>query len=259
MTLSNINTASILSTPLAVGRTIHSRLGLLATTLVMGFAPETACAAEVLVIYDSLDNETGHIALVLKRQGHTVVLSDTDETGYDGTNPSPYNFDVVVHLDGSTAEDEMPTAGQEELLAFVQDGGGYLHTEWLSFEVHQGRMLAMQELILFDFLEGAGNRGLVYSEVAAQAGHPILANTPATFWVYGLGYSRVKARVDPLEPITVLMTDDDGNDAIAVREYGAGRIVGFHLTPNWMATFGGPYTDPDIKQLVVDAVEWLAP
>ena len=66
------------------------------------------------------------------------------------TNPSPDAFDVVIHLNGSTYSTQMPVTGQQALVDFVNDGGGYLGFEWSAYEVENNRMLAMQDLVLLD-------------------------------------------------------------------------------------------------------------
>lgn len=57
----------------------------------------------------------------------------------------------------------------------------------------------------------------------------------------------------------VLARDDQGNDAIAVREYQLGRIVGFHHGGNWSLMAGqnvNPLDTSEARRLIVDSVRW---
>ena len=53
------------------------------------------------------------------------------------------------------------------------------------------------------------------------------------------------------------MTDNGGNDAVAVRQYGAGRIVGFNHAGNYAAS-DNTLSNSNIQQLYIDAVKWAA-
>ena len=57
------------------------------------------------------------------------------------------------------------------------------------------------------------------------------------------------------EPAVVLARDQSGNDAIAVREHGLGRIVNFHHGGNWegAATI---FDSKEARRLFVDSVRW---
>jgi hypothetical protein len=70
------------------------------------------------------------------------------------------------------------------------------------------------------------------------------------------GISEDSARYFSTDPCQVLMTDNYGNDAVVVREYMAGRIVGFHHAGNYGGY--GPLGDANMLQLFVDAAAWAA-
>ena len=47
---------------------------------------------------------------------------------------------------------EMPLAGQQALVNYVQGGGAHLGTEWNSYEMtYANRLSAMRDLVLFDY------------------------------------------------------------------------------------------------------------
>ncbi len=209
-------------------------------------------ATSVLIIWDIITDGTQALKSALESAGMTVTLSATREDSYDGTNPAPCAFDAVIHLNGTTFEDEMPVAGQNALAAYVQAGGGFLSSEWNAYQVGRGQMTAMRDLILFDRVSGSGGT-ITVTETAAQAGHPILANVPSSF-SFNSSYNTGYIHPFSTNPATVLMTDQQGNDAVAVREFGAGRIVGFHHAGN----YAGLTTlfDANVQQLFIDGVLW---
>jgi len=208
---------------------------------------------DVLLIWDVDNTDTQALVAALEAEGMTVTLSDTDETGYTGMNPSPLGFDVVIHLNGSTYATEMPAAGQIELDAFVSLGGGFISGEWNAYQVGKGEMLDMTDLILFERTSGSSTT-LTLSDVVGQETHPILANVPSSFSFYAAHNVGAVATFGYDEPV-VLMQDGGGNDAVAVREWGQGRIVGFHHAGNNIA---GVLSDANVQQLYIDGTYWAA-
>ena len=230
----------------------HLRL-VVAAVLAAVLSPTAALAqADVLLIWDEYSADTMALETALISAGHSVTLSDTTETDYDGTNPSPTGFDVVVHLNGMTHATDMDTGGQNALVTFVQAGGGFIHTEWNAYEFMYGRMAYMEDLTLFE--RDSGQEGSITVDVDPnQASHPVVANVPLQFTLTG-GQNEGYARTFGVDPVQVLATDQDGYDAIAVREWGAGRIVGFHHAGNYGGY--GTLTYADVQQLYIDAVTW---
>ena len=224
--------------------------------LTVALAPSAASAVSVLIIYDVTGNDTPALQSALSSAGLTVTLSSVPEGSWTGSNPSPWGFDVVIHLDGETYDDEMPLSGQNELVSYVQSGGGFIHGEWNAYQIDDlGEMSAMEPLTLIQRSDG-DTASFTLFDVAAQAGHPILANVPSSFAVPTAGISEGPARYFSTDPSTVLMTDSAGNDAVVVREYMAGRVVGFHHAGNYGGY--GPLGDPNMLQLYVDSALWAA-
>ncbi|MBS1150284.1 MAG: hlyA 2 [Myxococcaceae bacterium] len=227
---------------------------ILASSLFLTLAsPSLAAAPRVLLIWDVKSQQTEALARSLKDGGSVVVFSDTDEIHYDGKNPSPADFDVVVHLNGTTHHAEMTLVGQQALTRFVREGGGYLGHEWNAYELSCGRMQTMRPLILFD--RTSGYMVPIVLKKAEQAGsHPVVWEVPQVFTMTG---SSNIGRVHKFEqePAIVLARDQQGNDAIAVREYGLGRVVNFHHGGNWegAATI---FDSKEARRLFVDSVRW---
>ncbi len=233
---------------------------IIAIALIAFFALQNSGMAQnVLIIWDDVvtNPNTQSLKTALQNAGMTVTMSATDEISYDGTNPPLAGFDAVIHLNGTTYGTEMLAAGQNAIVSFVQDSGGiFLGSEWNAYEITLGRMLAMQDLILFDRIT-AGVAPSSYIEVPAQASHPILANVPATFPITYDNTNDDSLHFFPINPSTTLMKDDLGRDVIAVRYFGSGRVVGFYHTGNYLGD--SILSNTNIQQLYIDAILWANP
>ena len=209
---------------------------------------------KVLIIWDNSASNSNTLSLksALESAGITVTLSSASETSYDGTNPSLSSYDAVIHLNGTSYDSDMPSAGQNALVAFVQTQGGlYIHSEWNVWAVaNRSHYSNMSELIIFNY-SGYGSGSNTYTEVNAQSGHAILVDVPSSFSV-NCGYNNGTAKSFDSNPVTVLMTDNS-NDGIAIREYGNGKIMGMSHSGNWNY---GTLSDSNIQQLYVNAINW---
>ncbi len=132
---------------------------------------QIADAANVLIIYDSLSSNTTSLQSFLNSNGHTADLSSTVESQYNGSNPSLSSYDVVLHFNGDSYSSPMPSGGQSALVNFVNAGGGYIGTEWLSYE--ESSHTTMLDLILLDRSSGSTNQ-TTWTVASGQASHPVL-------------------------------------------------------------------------------------
>ncbi len=209
---------------------------------------------DVLLIWDSMTGGTTALETALTGAGANVTLSTTSESSYDGTNPPLTGFHAVIHLNGSSYGSEMPAAGQIAISDFVHSGGGYIHGEWNAYQIGNGQMLTMQPLTLFD--RNSGSEGaLTIDLVPGMETHPVVANLPLSF-SFQTGRNEGPAHVFASHPVEVLAVDNLGSDAVAVREWGDGRVVGFNLAPNYGSY--NPLADANVQQLYIDAVFWVA-
>jgi len=208
----------------------------------------------VLIIYDTAGDSTPSLVNALTNAGHTVTLSSGNELSYNGTNPSPVGFGAVIHLNGDTYSSQMPIAGQNALVSYVQGGGGFIHGEWNAYEIRNGRMTAMTNLTLTSRTSGAESP-ITVTTTASGAGHPVMAGVSSS-WTLSGGYNIGPARGFSSEPSTTLATDASGSAAVVVRDYQGGRIVGFHHAGNY-----SNYTtlaNANVQQLYINAVTWAS-
>ena len=211
--------------------------------------------ASVLIIWDINNGGTLALSNALATSGISVTMSATPENWYNGANPSPEPFSAVIHLNGTTYGEDMPLAGQIALSNYVAGGGGYIQNEWDAFEFDLGWMAHMRDLILFTRVDQGTEGGVTQTVVPAQAGHPVLAGIPASF-TYRTAFNYGPARTFTTNPVTVLMRHGQ-YDAVAVREFGLGRVVGFKHAGNYEsgANFN-TLSDGNVQQLYINAVRW---
>lgn len=210
---------------------------------------------EVLLIWDVMTLGTPGLVDALEDAGLSVTYSDTDENSFDGSNPSLADYDAVVHLNGTTYSSNMPVAGQQALVDFVNAGGGYVHTEWNAYEVRStsgsGTMASIQALARSSGEEGYGQSYTVSTT------HPVVANVPSTFSTVGYCGGNVGTATNGA---TAIATEAAFGDAVAVNEVGAGRVVGFAHAANYANDDVDPseycLADPNLLQMMVDGVYW---
>jgi hypothetical protein len=215
----------------------------------------TLSATEVLVITDRTGPGIDALSAGLTAHGLHVVVSPTLQAAFDGSSPSLAGFQVVVHVNGSSLGEPMPFAGQQALDAFVRAGGGFVQAEWNALEYSMGYLGGMRELTLFDPNGQMPLAKLPLTAVAGEEGHPVLADLPfalkfSTAWTGGIAHPFSS------QPVEVLMRDAWGNDAVATRAYGSGRIVGFEFAARGddATTLG----EPLVQQLYANAVRWAS-
>jgi hypothetical protein len=216
--------------------------------LVLGEVNQSA-----LVIWDVLNNGTALLVGALETAGFAVTLSSTSEVTYDGTNPDPRDFGVVVHLNGTTYATPMPVEGQLALVDYVNLGGGFIHGEWNAYEISIGRMLAMQDITLLQRFSGTCATTTLET-IPSMSAHPVLTGIPASFTIDG-AFNVGAARFFDSD---VLMTAPGLGDAVVAREVSAGRVVGFAYAGNYDDGFcvNTPFSEPEILQLYVNAALW---
>lgn len=222
-------------------------------TAVAAVVGTTVLAQNVLIIYDDLPTNTNTLSLqtALINAGYNADISAVSESAWDNTNPSLSTYDAVIHLNGTTYSNEMPTAGQNALVDFVENNSGaYVHFEWNAYQIGNSQMLAMQDLVLFDRFSGSTG-SLTYTKVTAQANHPVLVNVPDSFQIYG-GSNVGNLHVFSTDPSLLLMTEGS-NDALAIREFGSGHVLGFHHAGNYSGT---PLADVNVQEIIINFVAY---
>jgi len=205
--------------------------------------PHTLSATRVLVIGDG--GTESDVIPILTGAGYQVTLV-ADDAVWNGSNPSPDAFGTVVLLDGIDFGDDMPVAGQQALLDFVRGGGGVVVTEWISYEVSQGRYASMRPLV--PITRATGVTGLFSYTVVAS--HPVTEGVSPTFAV------TAAVTRGTVNSGTTLVRLSTGDPAVVVKDEGLGRVAAFAIAGNYNGR--RPFLSTDVRRLLLNAVSWTS-
>ena len=202
---------------------------------------------DILVIKDG--STEFDIANILRAEGMSVDIANVMDHQWDGTNPSPYNYETVIVPDGfSDWSLGMPVQGQNTLVNYVNDGGGVIITGWVHYEFLGGRYQNMGDLILLRRTGGS----VAAEQYTVVQNHPVTENLPNNFQVPQHGIDQCN-----LHSGMTVITGSVAGQAVAVKEYGDGRIVDFSMCGNYDNLH--PFTaSNELKQLLIDSVRWTA-
>lgn len=212
---------------------------------------------KVLLLVDA--NTAGTTALVnaIVAAGYTVTVRPPPEYTWDGTNPPLTDFHCVIHLNGATYWAPLPVAAQTALVNFVQNGGGFIGSQWNGYERATGQQVDMNDLVLqlWPFPDNCGGCTMTWTVVSGQEGHPVLAGIPGSFTFFADGHDAGSQVVFGVNPSTVLMRSPGGGPAVLVRQFGSGRVVNFSHAANYGS--GNTLQDPNIQKLYINALAWM--
>jgi hypothetical protein len=194
------------------------------------------------------------LVTALTTAGNTVTVRPPPEYTWDGTNPALTNFGCVIHLDGATPYNGFPSAGQTAMVNFVQNGGGFISSGWLGYEVVANLSPLMREIAL----QGAGNGiGAGNATYTRLVDHPVLTGIPNSFTVATEGDEAGPIFTYASNPVLKIMSSTSGEAGIYVRDVGTGRAVKFSFMAHWSgATQGLPFQNVNVQNLFVNAVRW---
>ncbi|MDH5603507.1 MAG: HYR domain-containing protein, partial [Cyclobacteriaceae bacterium] len=179
----------------------------------------------VLILYDVINSNTESLKKAIEDAGHFATYSNVPEYQFNGTNPSLDNFDVVIHLAGTSYSLSIPQSGQEALLDFViQKGKTYITEEWSAYRIDAlGQHQSLKDITVLK-----RNSGIVinatYTVNNTHANNPILQGIPSSFTLPSGGTNIGNIRDFQTNPPKVLMTFEYG-DALAVRYFDSGGMA----------------------------------
>jgi len=234
----------------------------------------SAHAHNVLVLWDDDDNtvsnrpplaseldpRTQALVAAFEAEGMSVRFSNRTQGLYNANAPSPIGFDAVVHLNGNEdVFNVMPASSVVNLVNYVQNlGGGFITSEntqlQLDLPLGLGLTQAANDLSLITRSGGRPMQPMTVSKLPAQAGHPLLQGLPDSFTFEATRLSGGTVKQFSGDPALALMNDELGSVALAVREYGLGRIVSMHHGGNFSG--GTALEDPNVQHMYINAIRW---
>ncbi len=209
---------------------------------------------------DMLNANTKALVRAMTNAGISVTYSANTQGRWTGFNPMPDSFDAVVHLNGGGPNSYiLPVSAVTRLVQYVRDeGGAYVGSENNAAQMaippqFGGLSSAMWDLTVIDRMRGWGVTDITVTKIPDQADHPVLRNLPDAFVFRSGRKEGLILSFDPW-PAVPLMTDGWGNHAVAVREFGAGRVVSFHHTGNTAGA--STLSNVHVQRLYINAVLW---
>jgi fibronectin type 3 domain-containing protein len=206
-------------------------------------------APKVLILRDYYSED--YLRPILEAAGMNVTISDDVASSWNGTNPSAKDFDVII-FSGNDYYNNMSTEAQNSIVAFVNNGGGLLTSEWITYgRNYYNNFSEMDSLLLYEPSQWNYNYG---DQTFTKIGnHPITMDLPATFYVNYYHSGNIGGIKDGA---TSILSGNWLPNAVAVKQYGKGRIVQFAI--DGYSFVDMCQTDSAIKKLFINSVNWAA-
>ena len=217
---------------------------------------EQASGSSVLILDDAFGCE---VADFLESQGHEVTSVYYPD--WDGTNPSPSTYDLVLLLNGEVYDYELGDNSSSEaystLNSYVESGGTFLLTEWTAYDMANGVKLGLEPLVPFvtESYVGYDYSG-TYTKIGAS---PLVQGIPESFdAVVDADGGVCIGLKDGAEPLMARQFDyaepppcPDENPGLVLHRIGEGTVI-------WINSDLGhednlPATEP-LLQIVANAV-----
>jgi PEP-CTERM motif len=227
-----------------------------ATLLTAGAFILPAAHAGVSVYVTSSGNATADAALVssLTGFGNTVTLG-VEYTAFDGTQSLAGIQTVYFQPTYNWASGDMPAAGQNALVSFVNGGGGLVTAEWLVWKVASSsstQLTAIAPLLpivptsSFDST-ATGSFGVTTANATLNAGLPSSFSTPLE------SIGGTQTQFTTLRPGATSYYANNGFIGVAGTTSGAGRVLSFN-TVNGQ----GQVADANFGRLLSNSMTWAA-
>ena len=199
-----------------------------------------AIGSGVLIIGDGRTEFS--IDSILAGQGISSTIVPMDNV-YNGNNPSPTGYSAVVLCDGfSGYETDMPTAGQQALVDYVQAGGQLIIMEWVAYEIEYGRYTTLAPLV--PVLRSSGMTGIETYTVVARG--PITQGIDSVFSV-NTGTNVGTARFG-----TVLVRGSVGGDVVVLNNVGSGQVIQFASAGDYLDRY--PFSGPNMRKMLLNSL-----
>lgn len=102
--------------------------------ILLSFMHIQAIAGSVLILDDDYGDE---VSQHLQSAGHTVTSVASYD--WDGTNPAPNDFDLVLLLNGDEYgydfDEDADSPAYDILIEYVESGGTFMFTEWTAYDM----------------------------------------------------------------------------------------------------------------------------
>jgi hypothetical protein len=226
-------------------------------------ATAAASAANVYVFSTGNANIDAAYVNTLTAQGHSPVIG-AQWSAFDGTvDLSGYQAVFMNH--GSNwggSSQQVPVAGQQQLIDFVNAGGGLITTEWVIFNngVSGGNAYSTLLPILPATYGGTWNSIASTTLTQITPDSVLNANLAASFTVPNVSYSGNETRLQAKPGATVFYQSSNMSSGSVVNagvsgwQVGQGRVISFSTMPGIASM-----ADANYAELMGNSVDWVIP
>ena len=205
---------------------------------------------KLMIVWDAKTEALSQLVTKIRGAGVEVVYSSLDETQFAGAGLD--QTEAVLHLNGRSFGTEMPMAGQQALVNFVRAGGTFIGTAWSGYEIANGRMQTMKDLVLMGYVGGT-NQGVTM--VASKSNHPILEGLGSSFAISKCTASSgqlTEFSDSPSEALLNYVQGDVTYVGVALRNLGDGKVIDLAITGNYSNS--DCLADESLAKLVINAL-----
>lgn len=209
-------------------------------------------ANSTLILPDVKNASLEMFVKALTELGDEVTVSSGLEYQFDGVREKLTNYDVVIHLNAQTFENDIPMTGQTALVEFVQRGGTFIYGEWNSYEVGQGRLRGMVDLNLYKLNDTNGNKTMTLFKTEVGAASGLLDGVADGVAIPVNGWTDGEIAQFSSQPVQVLMKEQE-LPVVVGRNLGAGQVIGFRFNCNEGQNGGNCLRNKDLQRLYFNA------
>lgn len=230
--------------------------------IVVGLAASTAVAGGNVYVFSTGNAVVdAAYATALTARGHTVTTG-AEWGGFDGTI-SLVGFDAVVMNHGAnwgSSYQQVPEAGQQQLVDFVNAGGGLITTEWIIYNSATSGNSAYATLYpILPAMYGNAWNSVMQTTFSVVTPDPIMnALLPVSFTSPLDFFAGAETRLFAKPGATVFFESSNmsgpgqRNDGVTGWEVGNGRVISFSTMPG-VTSLGNEH----YAQLLSNAVDWV--
>ncbi len=212
-------------------------------------SPTPPISSDNLSIVFIADNGNGLNYLEVFEEVSSNIQIVNDDAEFDGSIDLA-DTDVIVLFDGVDWGNDMPEAGQQAIVDFVNNGGGLVYDEWIVWEHAARRYELFEPLILITFEGYQSARPRTYTVNATN--HFITSSIEKTFELPQHSYS---FGTDVKENVRVLLSGPE-HPALLSANINSGRVVYITWAHNY--TDGGEFlTNNNVRNLLKNSILWV--
>ncbi|MGE0000747.1 MAG: hypothetical protein AB7F50_03145 [Fimbriimonadaceae bacterium] len=190
-----------------------------------------AHAGNIYVMTSGNPAHDSSVVAALAALGHTPVVGVAFHE-FDGTVPLTGYDAVFMQANYNWTAHEMPNLGQQQLVGYVQNGGGLVTSEWVLWLTASGYLQTIKEI--FPSIEtGSYNGDTQHTLTSVDPDPTINSGLPATFDVDGDSVAGGETNIPGVKSGALVFYATVRNGAfvgLSGWDYGNGRVAQFSQT-----------------------------